>query len=98
KDAVQTCLLLSEAAAYYQSINKSILDILEEIYEQYGYYQEDVVSLTLEGKQGIELINQILTGLREKPLQAIAIKEVLIIEDYLVVVIFHHQTHQTEKI
>lgn len=98
KDAVQTCLLLSEAAAYYQSINKSILDILEEIYEQYGYYQEDLVSLTLEGKQGTEQINQILTGFREKPPQAIATKEVLIIEDYLVGESVHHQTNQTEKI
>lgn len=98
KDAVQTCLLLSEAAAYYQSINKSILDILEEIYEQYGYYQEDLVSLTLEGKQGTEQINQILTGFRENPPQAIATKEVLIIEDYLVGESVHHQTNQTEKI
>lgn len=98
KDAVQTCLLLSEAAAYYQSINKSILDILEEIYEQYGYYQEDLVSLTLEGKQGTEQINQILTGFRENPPQAIATKEVLIVEDYLVGESVHHQTNQTEKI
>lgn len=98
KDAVQTCLLLSEAAAYYQSINKSILDILEEIYEQYGYYQEDLVSLTLEGKQGTEQINQILTGFRENPPQAIATKEVLIVEDYLVGERVHHQTNQTEKI
>lgn len=98
KDAVQTCLLLSEAAAYYQSINKSILDILEEIYEQYGCYQEDLVSLTLEGKQGTEQINQILTGFRETPPQEIATKKVLITEDYLVGESVHHQTNQTEKI
>lgn len=98
KDAVQTCLLLSEAAAYYQSINKSILDILEEIYEQYGYYQEDLVSHTLEGKQGTEQINQILTGFRETPPQEIATKKVLITEDYLVGESVHHQTNQTEKI
>src|SRR5699024_5355165 len=74
------------------------LDILEEIYEQYGYYQEDLVSLTLEGKQGTEQINQILTGFRENPPQAIATKEVLIVEDYLVGESVHHQTNQTEKI
>src|SRR5699024_4474706 len=50
KDAVQTCLLLSDAAAYYQSINTSILDILEDIHEQYRYYKEDLVFLILEGK------------------------------------------------
>src|SRR5699024_2660540 len=98
KDDVQTCLLLSEAAAYYQSINKIILDILEEIYEHYGYYQENFVSLTLEGKQETEPINQILTCFRENPQQAIATKEVLIIEDYLVGESVHHQTNQTEKI
>src|SRR5699024_9114196 len=75
KDGVQTSLLLSEAAAYYQSINKSILDLLDEIYEQYGYYQEDLVSLILEGKQGTEQINQILTGFRENPPQAMATKD-----------------------
>src|SRR5699024_6735441 len=98
KDAVQTCLLLSEAAAYYQSINKSILDILEEIYEQYEYYQEDLVSLNLEVKQGKEQINQILTCCRENTPQAIATKAVLIVEDYLVGESVHHQTNQTEKI
>src|SRR5699024_452182 len=72
--------------------------ILEEIYEQYGYYQEDLVSLTLEGKQGTEQINQILTGFRENPPQAIATKEVLIVEDYLVGESVNHQTNQTEKI
>src|SRR5699024_6650558 len=52
----------------------------------------------LEGKQGTEQINQILTGFRENPPQAIATKEVLIIEDYLVGESVHHQTNQTEKI
>src|SRR5699024_6518540 len=98
KDAVQTCLLLSEAAAYYQSINKSILDILEEIYEQYAYYQDDLVSLTLQGKQGTERINQILTGCREKRPQAIATQDGLIIEDYLGGASVHHQANQSEKI
>src|SRR5699024_7558070 len=93
KDAVQTCLLLSEAAAYYQSINKSILDILEEIYEQYRYYQEDLVSLTLEGKQGTEQINQILTGFRDRKSTRLNSSHVLIIEDYLVGESVHHQTN-----
>src|SRR5699024_6412849 len=88
----------SGAAAYYQSINKSILDILEEIYEQYGYYQERLVSLTPEGKQGTAQLNQILTRFREKPPQALATKQVLIVEDYVVGESVHHQTNQTEKI
>lgn len=98
KDAVQTCLLLSEAAAYYQSINKSILDILEDLHLEYGYYHEDLVSLTLEGKQGNEQIEHILTDFRNNAPEEIAGKKIVVTEDYLERKSIHHQTNQSEKI
>ena len=83
KDAVQACLLIAEAAAYYKTQNKSLLDALEDIFNEYGYYQEGLESLTLEGREGVEKIATILTDFRENPPTAIAAKKVLVREDYL---------------
>ncbi len=83
KDAVQACLLIAEAAAYYKTQNKSLLDALEDIFNEYGYYQEGLESLTLEGREGVEKISTILTDFRENPPTAIAAKKVLVREDYL---------------
>lgn len=83
KDAVQACLMIAEAAAYYKTKNKSLLDALEEIFEEYGFYKEGLESLTLEGKEGVKKITSILNDFRENPPAEIAGKQVLVTEDYL---------------
>ncbi|MBM7646903.1 phosphoglucomutase [Scopulibacillus daqui] len=84
KDAVQACLLVSEAAAYYKLQGKTLYDALLEIFNQYGYYKEDLESLTLKGKQGTEQIQQILSNFREHPPVSVADSMVAVIEDYQV--------------
>ncbi len=83
KDAVQACLLITEAAAFYKVKNKTLLDALNEIFEEYGFYKEGLASLTLEGKAGVEKISYILNDFRENPPTEIAGKQVLVTEDYL---------------
>ena len=83
KDAVQACLLIAEAAAFYKVKNKTLLDALNEIFEEYGFYKEGLASLTLEGKAGVEKISYILNDFRENPPTEIAGKQVLATEDYL---------------
>lgn len=83
KDAVQTCLLIAEVAAYYKTKEMSLLDGLHALYKSYGYYQEALQSMTLTGKDGAEAIENMMRKFRENPLNAIAGKEVLEIEDYL---------------
>ncbi|NEZ47885.1 phospho-sugar mutase [Clostridium niameyense] len=60
KDGVSSSMLLCEAAAYYKSKGKTLLDILNEIYKKYGYYREKQISLILEGIEGKNRINRMM--------------------------------------
>ena len=52
KDAVNSAMMIAEMAAYYKKQGKSLLDVIEEIYEEHGYYSNEVVSIVLEGMDG----------------------------------------------
>ncbi|MGI6080088.1 MAG: phospho-sugar mutase [Candidatus Avilachnospira sp.] len=65
KDAVSAVASLCEAAAYYKKQGMSLWDAMLSIYEKYGYYKEDIISMELSGIEGLEKIQKILTGLRE---------------------------------
>lgn len=82
KDAVQTCLLIAEAAAYYHTKDKTLYDALQDIFATYGYYKEGLASLTLEGKAGVEKITAMLEALREDPPVEFAKKRIVVREDY----------------
>lgn len=64
KDSLQALLLCSEMACFYKNQGKSLLDVLEEIYQKYGYYQEDLVNISLTGAEGAAKINRILDYFR----------------------------------
>lgn len=84
KDAVVASMLLAEAAAYYRSQGKSLLDILDEIYQTYGVYQEGLKAVTMEGMEGIQKIKAITAGLRQNPPSDIAGVKITAKEDYLI--------------
>ncbi|KJR46081.1 Phosphomannomutase [Desulfosporosinus sp. I2] len=66
KDAVIASVLLAEAALYYQQIEgRTLFDVLESIYEHFGYYLDDQESLVLEGIQGKEEISKIMESFRQ---------------------------------
>lgn len=83
KDAVQTCLLVAEVAAYYKSNNKTMYQGLLELYERYGYYYENQESIILKGKDGKGQIDGIMEDFRIHPPIELAGRRVLEIEDYL---------------
>ncbi|WP_046227662.1 phospho-sugar mutase [Paenibacillus dauci] len=64
KDAVVAALLISEAAAYYKQQGKTLYDVLQELYEQFGYFQESLESRTLKGKDGVAQIQGIMESWR----------------------------------
>ncbi|RBW68874.1 phospho-sugar mutase [Bacillus taeanensis] len=82
KDAVQSCLMAAEVAAYYKSKGKTLYEALIDIFKEYGYYQESLESLTLKGKQGSEQIVAIMTAFRNEPLKEVAGHNVAVMEDY----------------
>ncbi|NMB97136.1 MAG: phospho-sugar mutase [Clostridiaceae bacterium] len=83
KDAVSASMLIAEMAAYYKSMGKTLIDILDEIYETYGYTDVDVISYTLEGKEGLKKILAIMEKLRENKDIKIDGYRIKAIRDYL---------------
>ena len=78
KDAVNACLLLCEAAAFYKKQGKTLKDVQTALYEKYGYYREGLVSITHEGMAGIEKIKSLMAGLRANvPTEFAGVKTVL---------------------
>jgi phosphoglucomutase len=82
KDAVVASMLIAEAAAYYKSQGKTLYDVLLELFEQYGYFLEELVSRTLQGKDGLEQMNQIMNQWRSQPPEQINGVKVIEALDY----------------
>ncbi|OAB47685.1 phospho-sugar mutase [Paenibacillus antarcticus] len=80
KDAVLAAMLIAEAGAYYKGQGKTLYDVLEELYEQFGYFQERLESRTLKGKDGLAQIQSKMTDWRNTPpleIAGVQVKEVL---------------------
>lgn len=82
KDAVTSTLLACEIAAQKKAAGSSMFEYLQELYNQYGYYQEHLVSLVKKGKKGAEEIANTLKGLRENPPAELGGEKVICFEDY----------------
>jgi phosphoglucomutase len=83
KDGVVSAMLIAEMAAYYKSKGMSLLDALKDIYKKFGYYKEDLKSIKLEGKEGLEKIGRIMEQLRNNPPLEIGELKVEVLRDYL---------------
>ncbi len=67
KDAVVAAMLVAEMAAWHKAQGKTLIDALEELYKEYGYYLDTVKAFSLQGKEGIERIAAIMAELRAEP-------------------------------
>ncbi|WP_125769396.1 phospho-sugar mutase [Companilactobacillus furfuricola] len=83
KDAMQSTILLAEAAAYYESKGKTIYDALEDLYQEFGYYREKTISKTFDGVSGKERMASIMKGFREDGFTEINGVKVVETLDYL---------------
>lgn len=82
KDAVVASLIICEMAAYYKSKEMSLYEALVDTYEKFGYYKEDLKSLTLKGIEGIEKIKEIMNYFRTSNIKEIANIKIDKILDY----------------
>lgn len=98
KDAVVASMLIAEMALYYQEQGITLYQQMENIYQKYGYYKEEVVSVTLEGIEGLGKIQRIMDSLRKNPPQEIAGKRVTAVRDYLSGIRRELATGQTEAV
>ncbi|MFC4386459.1 phospho-sugar mutase [Gracilibacillus marinus] len=82
KDAVQAAIVACEMANYWKKQGKTLLQALDGLYEQHGYYLEGMKSLTLKGKDGAEQIATIMEDIRANPFTELGGLKVLAVEDY----------------
>ena len=79
KDAVNSCAFIAEMTAYFKSEGKTLFDVLLDLYVEYGFYKEKLISLTRKGKAGADEIKQMMHNLRTATptsLGGIPVKEV----------------------
>jgi phosphoglucomutase len=82
KDAVSACALIAEVAAWAADQDKSLYDLLIDIYLKYGLYKESLISITKKGKSGSEEIREMMAAFRTNPPQEINGSKVVVIKDY----------------
>lgn len=82
KDAIVATMALCEAAAYYKTKNMTLWDAMIDMYEKYGYYKDDIKSITLKGIEGLNKIQEILNTLRNNTPESIGDYKVTSARDY----------------
>jgi phosphoglucomutase len=83
KDAVISCALIAEVAAFAKNQGKSLFDLLLDIYVEYHFYKERLISVVRKGKKGEEEIKQMMESYRLTPPAEINGSKVMVIHDYL---------------
>lgn len=82
KDAIASCGMIAELTAYAKDKGLSLFDMLMEVYKQFGFYYEGLISLTMKGKTGAEEIQQMMANFRANPPASLAGSPVIRIDDY----------------
>ncbi len=82
KDAIVASMALAEAAAFYKAQGKTLWDAMVELYERYGYYKDDIKTITLKGIEGLQKIQEILETLRNNAPKEIGGYQVTAVRDY----------------
>ena len=83
KDAVNAVMLSCECAAWYRAQGMTLLDAMNALYEKYGWYRSDLVSIAFEGQDGMRAMQALLRWLRASPPASIAGRPVVGATDYL---------------
>lgn len=98
KDAVVGSMLICEMAAYYKTQGKSLLEVMDDIYSEFGYYCNTVSSFEFEGEAGMKKMAEIMDNLRENPPEELAGMKVVYMADYRSSIAVYAETGKTEKI
>ncbi len=83
KDAVSACCLICEIAAWAKDQGKSLYELMQDIYVEYGFSKEKGISVVKKGKSGAEEIQQMMTDFRNNPPRELAGSKVVLVKDFL---------------
>lgn len=82
KDAVVASMLICEMAAYYKTQGKTLVDVINELYAEFGLYKNTVLNFVCEGAQGMEKMAQTMEDMRQNMPQTIADRKTVFFTDY----------------
>jgi phosphoglucomutase len=83
KDAVISCAMLAEVAAWVNDKGIGMFDLLKQIYQEFGFYKEKLISIVRKGKAGAEEIQKMMEDFREKTPEQFNGSKVVLVKDYL---------------
>lgn len=98
KDAIIACCMFAELAAWYKDQNKNMYDALLELYTEYGFYKEKLISITKKGKEGSEAIVAMMDNYRNNTPISLGGHRVIMLKDYKTSISKNTLTGITEKI
>lgn len=82
KDAVVASMLVCEMAAYYKKQGKSLAEVIDGLYEEFGYYLNQTYSFEFDGAAGMKKMSDIMTAVRDNTPKSIAGYDVVNVSDY----------------
>ncbi len=82
KDAISAILLMCEIAAQAKEKGSSVYQELQQLYVNFGFYKENLISITKKGIEGADEIKQMMIAMRENPVSEINGQRVIMVEDY----------------
>lgn len=82
KDAVSACVMIAEVAAWAKDNGKTVYELIQDIYLEFGFSKEKGISVVKKGKSGAEEIKQMMSGFRVAPPKELAGSQVVVIKDY----------------
>ena len=97
KDAVISAMLIAEMTAYYHKNELNLLQVLDNLYEKYGYYEEDQYSIYLEGQEGEKKIAEIMKVFRKEALRVEGM-EIVRIDDILLGKSYNLKSRKTARL
>ena len=82
KDAVSACTMIAEVAAWAKDNGKTVYELIQDIYLEFGFSKEKGISVVKKGKSGAEEIKQMMSQFRVAPPKELAGSQVVVIKDY----------------
>ncbi len=82
KDAVSAVMLIADMTAFYKSKGKTLVDVLEDMFKEFGYFENKTVTFSFEGASGLEKMASLMEQLRSEPPKTVADADIIEISDY----------------
>ncbi len=98
KDAVSSCAMIAETAAWAADNGKSLYQLLIDIYLEFGFYKERLVSIVRKGKSGSEEIRAMMERFRVRPPESLNNSKIIRVKDYLTLENKNLETGKTDEI